>query len=68
LLAQYLRARVAVGELREHPAETAARAMLFTVVMWRLTDAPADELDTVVELMLAGLRADSPRAQGVDDA
>ncbi|ORA17309.1 hypothetical protein BST12_19765 [Mycobacterium angelicum] len=67
LLAQYLRARVAVGELREHKAETAARTMLFTVVMWRLADAPADELDTVVDLMLAGLRVNSPRAQGVDD-
>ena len=60
LLAQYLRARVDVGELREHPAEIAARMLLFTVVMWRLADAPAGELDAAVELVLAGLRANSP--------
>lgn len=60
LLAQYLRARVDVGELREHPAEIAARMLLFTVVMWRLADAPAGELDAAVELVLAGLRAHSP--------
>lgn len=60
LLAQYLRARVDVGELREHPAEIAARMLLFTVVMWRLADAPAGELDAAVDLVLAGLRANSP--------
>ena len=60
LLARYLRARVDVGELREHPAEIAARMLLFTVVMWRLADAPAGELDAAVELVLAGLRANSP--------
>jgi AcrR family transcriptional regulator len=60
LLARYLRARVDVGELREHPAEIAARTLLFTVVMWRLADAPADELDAAVELILAGVRANSP--------
>jgi hypothetical protein len=45
--------------LRDHPAEIVARTLLFTVVMWRLADAPTDQLDAVVDLVLAGLRADS---------
>ncbi|TCO59275.1 TetR/AcrR family transcriptional regulator [Actinocrispum wychmicini] len=61
LLARYLRARVAAGELRDHPAEVAARTLLFTVVMWRLTDAPAEELDAAIDVIVAGLSAVSPR-------
>jgi hypothetical protein len=60
LLADYLRARVEVGELRAHASEVVARMLLSTVVMWRLTDAPAEQLGEVVAVLLSGLAVTHP--------
>ena len=58
LHAQYLRARVDAGELRPHAHEVAARMVL---LMWRLTDASADELTVAIGLLLTGIAQDSER-------
>ncbi|MBU3062295.1 TetR/AcrR family transcriptional regulator C-terminal domain-containing protein [Nocardia sp. NEAU-G5] len=55
LITGYLRARIDAGELREAPVDAAARTLLFTVVMSRLTDTPLSELDQSVDLLLHGL-------------
>lgn len=55
LLAGYLQARIEAGEVRVCNAQVAARVVLFTVVMWRLADAPAAELDDAIALLVAGL-------------
>jgi AcrR family transcriptional regulator len=60
LLARYLQARIEAGELRAHNPHAAARMLLFTVVMWRLADAPAAELDDAVGILVAGLTAGPP--------
>ncbi|MGE2815528.1 TetR/AcrR family transcriptional regulator [Mycobacterium heidelbergense] len=57
LLARYLRARIEAGELHEHNPHSVARMLLSTVVMWRLTDAPAAELDDAITALVAGLTA-----------
>jgi AcrR family transcriptional regulator len=61
LLACYLQARVEAGEVRVRSAPAAARTLLFTVVMWRLADAPAAELDDAIALLVAGLTSAPPR-------
>jgi AcrR family transcriptional regulator len=60
LLASYLQARIEAGELRVHNPLAAARMLLSTVVMWRLTDAPAAELDDAIGLLVAGLTTGPP--------
>ncbi len=60
LLAGYLQARIDEGELRAHNAPAAARMLLFSVVMWRVADAPADELDDAIAVLVAGLTGGSP--------
>lgn len=57
LLSGYLHARVEAGELRAHASEAAARMLLSTVVMMRLTDAPPALLADVIDLLLSGLSA-----------
>lgn len=60
LLAGYLQARIEAGELRVHNMRAAARTLLFTVLMWCLTDAPAAELDDAIALLVAGLTTAAP--------
>ena len=36
--------------------------LLFTVVMWRVADAPADELDDAIAVLVAGLTTAAPHA------
>jgi AcrR family transcriptional regulator len=60
LLARYLQARIEAGEVRVHSVAAAARTLLFTVVMWRLADAPAAELDDAIALLVAGLTTAAP--------
>jgi AcrR family transcriptional regulator len=55
LLASYLHARIEAGELRANNERATARMLLFTVVMWRLADAPAAELDDAIAALVAGL-------------
>ncbi|HYB34513.1 MAG TPA: TetR/AcrR family transcriptional regulator [Mycobacterium sp.] len=61
LLARYLQARIEAGEVRVHNAPAAARMLLFTVVMWRLADAPAADLNDAIALLVAGLTTAPPR-------
>lgn len=60
LLARYLQARIETGELCVHNVQAAARMLLFTVVMWRLADAPAAELDDAIAVLVAGLTTAAP--------
>jgi TetR/AcrR family transcriptional regulator, cholesterol catabolism regulator len=60
LLAGYLQARIDEGELRAHNVRSAARMLLFSVVMWRVADAPADDLDDAIAVLVAGLTGGSP--------
>lgn len=55
LLANYLDARVAAGELRPHNSEISARVILHTVVMLYLVGAPADRLKDLVDVVLNGV-------------
>jgi hypothetical protein len=52
LLARYLQARIEAGELRGHNVHAVARMLLFTVVMWRLADAPTAELDDAIAVLV----------------
>jgi AcrR family transcriptional regulator len=61
LLAGYLQARIDAGELGAHNVRAAARMLLFTVVMWRVADAPADELDDAIAVLVAGLTTGAPQ-------
>lgn len=56
LLADYLRARVAAGELRPHDTRTAAQLLLSTVALGQVTGAGTDPA-AVVEVLLHGLTA-----------
>ncbi|MGO9154272.1 TetR/AcrR family transcriptional regulator [Mycobacterium sp.] len=60
LLARYLQARMEAGEVSVRNTRAAARMLLFTVVMWRLADAPAAELDDAIALLVAGLTTALP--------
>jgi AcrR family transcriptional regulator len=60
LLADYLQARIKAGEVGAHNVRAAARMLLFTVVMWRLADAPADELDDAIAVWVAGVTTGTP--------
>jgi AcrR family transcriptional regulator len=60
LLAGYLQARIQAGEVRVLNAQVAARMLLFTVVMWRLADAPVAELDDAIAVLVAGLTTALP--------
>jgi AcrR family transcriptional regulator len=62
LLARYLQARIEAGELGAHNVRAAARMLLFTVVMWRVADAPADQLDDAIAVLVAGLTT-GPKAR-----
>ncbi len=55
LLARYLAARVAAGELREHNTEVTARMILHTVAMLFLVGAPPDRLRDLVEIVFHGV-------------
>ncbi|HEX3732991.1 MAG TPA: TetR/AcrR family transcriptional regulator [Mycobacteriales bacterium] len=57
LLAGYLNSRVEAMELRPHACDATARMLLYTVVMWRLADAPVAQLDEAVAVLLDGLTA-----------
>jgi AcrR family transcriptional regulator len=67
LLAHYLQARIEAGELNVQNVQAAARMLLFTVVMWRLTDAPAAELDDAITLLVAGLTTATPHARAASE-
>jgi AcrR family transcriptional regulator len=56
LLADYLAARVATGELRPHDTRTAAQLLLSTVALGQVTGADTDPA-AVVEVLLQGLTA-----------
>jgi AcrR family transcriptional regulator len=56
LLADYLGARVAAGELRPHDTRTAAQLLLSTVALGQVTGADTDPA-AVVEVLLHGLTA-----------
>jgi AcrR family transcriptional regulator len=62
LLSEYLRARVERGELRPHASDVVARMLLYTVVMWRLTDAPVAGLRDAVVVLLSGLLVEQSAA------
>jgi AcrR family transcriptional regulator len=55
LLAQYLSARVAAGELRPHDTEISARMLTHPVVVLRLTGGSADNLSSIVDCLLNGI-------------
>ena len=59
LLARYLAARIAVGELRPHDPEVAARTLLYTVQILHMTGrTPADDfVPKMVENLLYGIKA-----------
>src|SRR5947209_6189974 len=58
LLAGYLDARIRAGELRPHDPRVTARALLYLVVMLRLTRTPADGfLPAFVDTLLRGVAA-----------
>jgi AcrR family transcriptional regulator len=65
LLADYLGARVAAGELRPHDTRTAAQLLLSTVALGQVTGTDTDPT-AVVEVLLHGLTApdNSGRFQG----
>jgi hypothetical protein len=57
LLARYLAARIAVGELRPHDPEVAARSLLYTVQMLHMTRAAADNfIPEMVDNLLVGIK------------
>jgi AcrR family transcriptional regulator len=59
LLTRYLAARIAVGELRSHDPEVAARSLLYTVQMLHMTRIPAEGfIPEMVEDLLHGIKAD----------
>ena len=60
LLARYLAARIAVGELRPHDPEVAARTLLYTVQMLHMTGRTLadDFVPKMVENLLHGIKAD----------
>jgi hypothetical protein len=53
---------IEAAQARLHNAQAAARMLLFTVVMWRLADAPAAELDDAIAVLVAGLTTALPSA------
>src|SRR6185312_16126630 len=55
LLSGYLRARVEMAELRPHASDVVARMLLYTVVMWRLSDVLLAQLRDAVAVLLSGL-------------
>lgn len=58
MLARYLAARVAQGELRPHDTSVSARTLLYTVFMTHLTRTPAEPMLTeLVCNLLDGIRA-----------
>lgn len=58
LVARYLAARVAAGELRPHNSEVTARTLLYTVFMAHLTRLPGDRfLPEMVDGLLTGIQA-----------
>ncbi len=57
LLARYLTARIAVGELRPHDPEVAARSLLYTVQMLHMTRVAADNfIPEMVDNLLLGVK------------
>ena len=57
LLARYLVARIAVGELRPHDPEVAARSLLYTVQMLHMTRvAPDNFIPEMVDNLLLGIK------------
>ena len=58
LLAAYLRARVAAGELRPHDPSVAARALFWAIITKHLGAARVDDFETgLVEVLLDGIVA-----------
>jgi AcrR family transcriptional regulator len=57
LLADYLAARVAAGELRPHDTRTAAQLLLSTVALGQVTGAGVDP-SALVDVVLGGVAAD----------
>lgn len=58
LLADYLRSRVNVGELRPHDCENSARLLFYAVLAAHLANTPPDPfLPSVVHVLLHGLLA-----------
>jgi AcrR family transcriptional regulator len=56
VLSEYLKSRVAVGELRPHDTETTARLLAYVVVATHLVGAPPEDfLPTVVDVVLHGI-------------
>ncbi|MGI8923722.1 MAG: TetR/AcrR family transcriptional regulator [Fimbriimonadales bacterium] len=55
LLARYLAARVAAGELRPHNTQMSARMLTHPIVMLHLTGGSADELESLVQCLMEGI-------------
>ena len=62
LLANYLAARVAAGELRPHDTRAAAQLLLSTVALGQVTGADTDP-EAVVDVLLHGLTAPDTHAR-----
>ena len=57
LLARYLAARIAVGELRPHDPEVAARSLLYTIQMLHMTQVANDNfIPEMVDNLLLGIK------------
>ncbi|HET6320163.1 MAG TPA: TetR/AcrR family transcriptional regulator [Chloroflexota bacterium] len=58
LLSEYLQSRVAMGELRPHDSETAARLLMYGVVAAHLAGTPPEPfVPAAVDILLQGLLA-----------
>jgi len=56
LLANYVEARIAIGELRAHDASVTARSLLYTIFMLHLRPAPSGEfIPSFIDLLLHGI-------------
>lgn len=58
LFVEFMRSRIAAGEIRPHNPEVMARMLIGSVVAMRLTNAPASYLADTVENVLHGIAAD----------
>lgn len=58
LLAEYMRSRIAAGEIRPHNPEVTARMLIGSMLALRLSDAPASYVPEVVDNLLRGIAAE----------
>lgn len=56
LLASYVEARIAIGELRAHDASVTARSLLYTIFMLHLRHVPSGEfIPNFIDMLLYGI-------------